>query len=951
MSATDARWLRVNELFHAALGRSPAERDAFLAAECATDSRLHLEVRSLIAAHGSNIASSIVTPGTRLGDYEVTGFLAAGGMGQVYRARDTKLGRNVALKILPPAFVSDPDRRARFEREARLLAALNHSNIATIYGFVEQEGISALALELVEGETLAERIARGKLPVDEALRIAKQIAEALEAAHEQGIVHRDLKPANIKLTRDGAVKVLDFGLAKLTEPVGGGQSAVGSVVTVAGTMTGAHVLIGTPAYMSPEQARGDQVDKRTDTWAFGCVLYEMLAGKSAFAGDNLADILATVLRGEPDWKALDGTVGVLKLVRRCLHKDPKRRFHSAADVQLDIEDALLGITDVPSSPTKSTVKVRAFWTLALTAVIGAMVGTAALGVYLWRTTPAASARTITRFAYALAEGQAFSNTNRPSIAISPDGERIVYVADLRLYLRSLSEEEARPMAGTETAVGPIFSPDGRFVAFWGADRTLKKIGIDSATAVTLCPAEAPYGMSWDADGIVFGEPSVGIMRVSSSGGKPQVLIPTNRDELIYGPQLLPGGNFVLFTRAKAADGDAAWDKAQIVVQSIRTGEQKTLIERGSAARYVPTGHLVYIAGGTLLGVRFDVRRLETVGGPTPIVDGVRRSPTGAAHFSFSNNGSLIYLSGPSTTAAGFRARTIAVIDRNGTVERLKLPPGPYEVPRVSPDGTRIAFGSNDAKEANIWVYERGGVAAPRRLTFSGRNRFPMWSSDGQRVAFQSDREGDSGIFWQRADGTAAAERLTMPGPGESHVPNAWSPDGSHFLFTVVKGTAASLWIWSMRDKSSTLFGGVQSLLPPNGVFSPDGRWVAYQSGQVFNNSVYVQPYPATGAKYQVSKGNAHAPIWSPDGTELFYQPARERPVVVRVTTRPTFALGDPAVQPTAWGDGGPTIIRDRDVTPDGKLVNVVPFEPSVRGPQIQFVLNWFDELNRLVPAN
>jgi serine/threonine-protein kinase len=719
-------------------------------------------------------------------------------------------------------------------------------------------------------------------------------------------------------------------------------------------VTGAGMLLGTAAYMSPEQARGRPADRRSDIWAFGCVLFEMLTGTRAFGGDGVSDTLASVLRADPDWNLLSASTSgaIRRLLRRCLEKNARRRIDSAAVVRMEIEDAL----EAPHATTSTVpllIAERPRWRRAIPLVMTAILGVTA-GAGLFSVRPSVSASiSVTRLPLILGEGEKFTNLNRQSVAISSDGTLIAYVANQRLYIRSMSRIETRPMAGTDGAIHPVFSPDGRFIVFWSSvDLALKKIGVDSGTAVTLCPAENPSGMSWDGDGIVFGQRGAGIMRVSANGGKPDVLVRVNDDQLVYGPQLLPGGQAVLFTLANAADGDLAWDKAHIVVQLLESGTRKTLVDGGADAHYVPSGHLVYAVNGTLLAVPIDVRRLEVTGGPTPIVEGVRTNRvTGATQFSFSNNGSLIYIPGPHVTVS---ARTLVVIDRKGVLEGLKLLPGPYEFPRISPDGTQLAFGSDDGKEADIWIYKLSGASAPRRLTFRGRNRFPIWTSDGQHVAFQSDRDGDPAIFWQRADGTGVAERLTTPAAGIAHVPDSWSPNGNQFLFSEVKGSTFSLWTWSLPSKTATPFGEVQSPLPPNAVFSPDGKWVAYQAGEVFKNAVYVQPFPATGVTYQISKGLAHEPLWSRDGNELFYSSARGGIVAARVTMKPTFTFDQPTALPASWSTGGPTSERRIDITPDGKLVKVITAEEStdIAGPlQIQVVLNWFEELKRLAPVH
>ena len=885
-------------------------------------------------------------------------------MGEVYRATDTTLGRQVAIKILPDAFASDPERLARFEREAKTLASLNHPHIAAIYGFEKSAGMHALVMELVEGPTLADRIAQGPISLDEALPIAKQIAEALESAHEQGIIHRDLKPANIKVRADGTVKVLDFGLAKAMEPAAGSSPSMSMSPTITTpAMTQAGMILGTAAYMSPEQAKGRTVDRRADVWAFGAVLYEMLTGQRAFAGEDVSDTLANVLKMEPAWERLPAEVParIRQVLRACLQKNAKQRIGDVQDVRLALEGAFE--TTVPGTAAPApAIQPRPLWRRALPVVAAAVVASAIAGAAAWTLKPTPPLP-VTRFGFTLGDGQQFTSAGGQRLAVSPDGTLLVYVANNQLYLRSMSDLEARPIPGTQqTPSTSVFSPDTRSIAFYAqSDNTIKKIAVSGGAAVTICPADAPFGLRWDTDGIVFGQGSKGIMRVSANGGRPEVLVSVKNGEVAYGPQVLPDGEWVLFTIATAATRDG-WDKAQIVVQSLKTSERKTLVSGGSDGRYVPTGHLVYALGGVLFAVPFDLRHLNVTSGPVPIVEGVSRSTTGStgvAHFSVSSTGSLVFVPGPASTSSA--QSDLALIDRNGPPQPLKLPPGPYEYPRLSPDGKRIAFGSDDGKEAVVWIYDLSGVTQMRKLTLGSRNRFPVWSADGEHVAFQSDREGDLGIFWQRADGTAVAERLTKPDKDTAHVPESWSPDGKTLLFSVAKGSSYAVAALSLPDKKVTPFGGIQSVYPPAAAFSPDGKWVAYsarESGGAAGSgaSLFVQPFPATGAMYPISNIGIHA-MWAPDGKELFYGPGPGQFVVVSVTTRPTFTFGKPVPVPRGpFVEGGPGFERNNDITLDGKrFLGVVPAgqntaSGALAAPQIQVVLNWFEELKARVPT-
>ncbi|MBZ5560551.1 MAG: protein kinase, partial [Acidobacteriia bacterium] len=802
------------------------------------------------------------------------------------------------------------------------------------------------------------------VPLDDALAIARQIAGALQAAHDKGIVHRDLKPANIMLTADGRVKVLDFGLAKVEAGKAGGAGGAGRetqspTLTFAATQAG--VILGTAAYMSPEQAKGRVADKRADVWAFGCVLYEMLAGKRAFGGEDLTDTMAAVVRGEPDWNALPPNLPfeVRTIVTRCLEKDRAQRLP-------DISVALFLLNEPRSATAASAPPMatsRPLWKRALPFAITAAIAAAVAGAIGWSVRPSPSTPVVTRFTIPLGDGQQFTNSGRQVIAVSPDGAKIVYVANQRLYLRAMSEAEAHPIAGSENAVdgvtSPVFSPDGQWIAFY-SQNAVKKVAIAGGAPVTLCAATNPYGMSWDRDNILIGQGAQGILRVSAAGGTPERIVSVKDGELAHGPQMLPGGDAVLFTLMPATPRLLVdWDKAQIVTQSLKSGERKTLVSGGADARYLPSGHLVYALSGVLLGVRFDPRRLTITGGPVPIVEGVLRATvrgaTGTAQFSTSNGGSLVYLAGPSSTLA--QATDVALMDRQGNLQRLKLPPAPYVHARVSPDGKRLAVGTDDGNEAALWIYEVSGATSIRRLTFNGRNQYPVWSPDGSRIAFQSDREGDQGIFWQRADGAGVAERVTKgdPGTGLQQMPEAWSPDGKVLLFSKAMGSNYGLYTVSLSDKHVARVGDLASVNPFSAAFSPDGRWIAYDVNGSTGERVFVQPFPATGATYEVTADKVIHPFWSPDGKDLFVHPIGGL-MRLGVTVKSGVSFSAPQELPRgSFLDDGPAFERNMDVMPDGKhFVGVVsltsnPSPSRVEAvPQIHVVENWFEELTTKV---
>jgi serine/threonine protein kinase/Tol biopolymer transport system component len=890
-----------------------------------------------------------LAPGSRVGPYEIQVLLGAGGMGEVYRARDTRLGRDVALKTLPGSFTHDPERLARFRREAQMLAALNHPHIGAIYGLEEIEGHHALVLELVDGETLAGRIARGPLPVEEATSIARQTAEALLTAHDKGIVHRDLKPANIALTEHDKVKVLDFGLAKAGEAAKSSVDVMNSPTLTSPTiLSGVGVVLGTAAYMSPEQAKGRAADKRSDVWAFGCVFFEMLAGRRAFEGEDVSDTIASVLRGEPDWNALPASLApaIRLMIQGCLKKDRQERI---ADIStclfiLKQPDRLLGAPHASSEPRR-----RMPWMALL--VLAVLAVTAIAVTALWPRTSAPEPP-IARFRISLSSAELLVRARR-AIAISPDGTRIVYSAQGRLVLRSLSQFDPQPIPGTDSAVTAAFSPDGQSIAYF-VDGHIKRIAVTGGVPVTLCETSpAPFGITWDSQGITYIEPGRSIMRVSPDGGAPSVLVRlTPADGLAHAPQLLPDGKTLLFTLAQdSGRSSGLWDRARIVAQSLTSGQRKVLIQGGSNARYVPTGHIIYMVEGTLMAVPFNSKTLDVTGGPIPVIAGISRASDaagGEGQFALSDSGTLVYFAGP--VRAG--EESLFLYDRHGVAEPLKMARGSYANPRVSPDGKWLALETNIGGNSAVGLYELSGESSLRRLTFEGNNRLPIWSGDGRHVVFQSDREGDRAIYWQPVDG-GPAERLTRPTGGAVHVPEAWSPTDDVFLFSQTDSSSMSLWMFSMRDRKTSRFNGVTSdTFPSDAVFSPDGRWVAYQAGSSADGDTitYVQPYPPTGAKFEVARGGR--PLWSRDGKEIFFIPAPATFAVVSVKTQPTFSVSEPVMIPRRFGLAPPSSPRPYDTLPDGRFVAAgFPEEISgSSGQQLSVTLNWFEELKARVPG-
>jgi serine/threonine-protein kinase len=902
-------------------------------------------------------------------------------MGQVYRARDTKLNRDVAIKILPDVFAHDADRVARFAREAKTLAALNHPNIAQIYGILEEPSdashVHALVMELVEGEDLSQVILRGPMAPAEALPIARQIIDALEAAHEQGIVHRDLKPQNIKVTHDGLVKVLDFGLAKALDVNASGASSAAADAAHSPTMTARAtamgLIIGTAAYMSPEQARGRPVDKRTDLWAFGCVLYEMLTGRKAFEGEDATEIISAVMKTEPEWAALPPAVPahLRAIVQRCLVKDRKARIADVAVVRYMLEEAGGAAPAVgPQAAPAIAAAPAGGWRRALPIAAAVVVTSVATGGAMWLARPKEPARVVSRFVIPFGEGQERNLSYSQGLAISPDGTTIAYVASAGIYVRAIGDLEARLLPRTGADLGssprePVFSPDGRSIAYGevsNGKNAIRRMEIAGGAPVTLSADVASNSsLEWGGDSIFFSSlAGDSIMRLAASGGQPEPILQLEQGELATRPQLLDDGRLLFAVRPSRSDPNVDWSQGRIVVQRPGEKTRTVLVEGGTDPRYLSSGHLIYQMNGVLYARTFDPSRMA-VGGAVSVVEGVHRGTGGLnAWYAVSDSGTLVYLPGPVITS-GFAELTLAFFDRAGKAEPLPVKAGPYSEPRMSPDGRRIAFGHSDARDTSIWVYDLTAGGSAQRLTFGGRDRFPVWSSDSQRVIFQSDREGDLGLFWQRADGVGTAERLTPPAKGVAHVPQSASPDGKVLLVDQRDQTAngkTSLMTFAFKDQSMTPFGAIVSTQGTGAAFSPDGRWVAYTMREPGAGSevVYAQPFPATGSRVQISTNaeTGHHPVWSADGKELYYNPGPGgRLVAVTVMASQGFAFGPapPVAKPFASNSG--QVERTFDVARDGKrffgLISAAATGPS--RPQLRVVLNWFDELKSRAPVN
>jgi eukaryotic-like serine/threonine-protein kinase len=840
---------------------------------------------------------------------------------------------------------ADAERLARFDREAKTLAALNHPNIAAIYGLERSHGQTALVMELVEGATLADRIALGPIPVDEAIAIARQIAEALEAAHEQGIIHRDLKPSNIKLRSDGVVKVLDFGLAKALEPQRAAIDVSHSPTIASPTMmSGVGVLLGTAAYMSPEQARGKAVDKRADIWAFGAVLYEMLTGKRAFEDEDVSMTLSKVLQREPDFDALPPAVPtrVKQTLRVCLRKDAKQRVGDIRDVRLVLEGAFeTTAAHVNQGAVAQPIWQRPLAVAAATAIVTVMV----VGLAAWNLWPIAEPQMVHRFTYDLPPGQEFRSQGRPVMALSPDGRHFVYNTPDGLYVRSMAALEARLIPGTQaTLSNPFFSPDGESVGFF-ENGQLKRISLSGGAAVTICAAANPFGVSWGTDNTIFFGQAKGIMRVSANGGTPELVVSAQKGEQVYGPQLLPDGDGVLFT-VTTASGAARWDAAQVVVQSLSSGKRTVVVQGGSDARYLPTGHLLYALADGLFAVAFDADRREARGGPISVAERVMRAPlpaanTAAANYAVSNQGTLVY----ALDHGNMEMRTLVWVDREGREEPISAPARNYQYPRLSPDGMRVALDLFD----EIWIWDLARETLTRFTFGQARDTYPVWTPDGRRIVFGSGESGPPNLFWKPADGSGTAERLTQS-PSVQY-PSAVSPDGMRVVFREEGATQDLMTVALTGERRVAPL--VQSTFNElNGEISPDGRWLAYQSNESGEMQVYVRPFSnGPGGIQQISTAGGTRPLWSRKGQELFYLAPTGALMSVAITGGATWAAGRPVqlFEGRYFVPQGGAVGRTYDVSPDDKRFLMITADETANNT-IVIVQNWQEELKRLVPT-
>ena len=902
-----------------------------------------------------------ILPGRRLGPYEILSAIGAGGMGEVYKARDTRLDRIVAIKVLPTHLADRSELRERFEREAKTIASLNHPHICVLYDTGHQDGTDFLVMEFLEGETLAQRLQKGALPLHQVLQNAIEIADALDKAHRKGITHRDLKPGNIMLTKSGT-KLLDFGLAKLKQEASPDDVTLSDLPTASDPLTAHGTILGTLQYMAPEQVEGKEVDARTDIFAFGAVMYEMATGKRAFEGKSQASLIAAILEREPPVMsslqpmtppALD------RVTKRCLAKEPDERCQSAKD----LTDELKWIAESGSlatlAPTAKAKDIRSIGWRALVLSLGALLlGAAISGLAIWnlKPEPAPSPKPVSRLTITLPPGQQLAGLDGgPAVALSPDGTHLAYVARQggiqQIYLRPVDSLESKPVPGTEGAVNPFFSPDGQWMGFF-AGGALKKVSVSGGAAITLVDALQPHGASWGSQGMIAFAPKFNgaLEQVPDTGGTPQPLDHLEKAVISQRwPEFLPGGKAVLFA---AGPNAINFTLAQVAVKSIGTGDRRNLVQGGMNPRYAPSGHLVYAQGGSLMAVPFDPRQLTATAAPVPVVEGVLQSPvTGAAQYSFSSTGSLVYVSGGVQSAQS----RLVWVSRNGAEQTVAASAHTYLGPRLSPDGRRVAVTITE-QESQVWLYDLSRETLTR-FTFEGNyNLIPVWTPDGKHIAFQSSKEGPPNLFWKLADGGGGLERLTTS--EYINAPHSWSPDGQLLAFIEINPTTGfDIWVQRMGNPSSGS-GQVRNAQPflrtqfneTTPRFSPDGRWLAYISDESGRFEIYVQPYPGPGGKWQISTEGGNEPVWNPNGRELFYR-SGDRMMAVDVTTRPGFIAGKPRMLFEGRYEPAPVPIANYDVSPDGqRFLMVKTSEQDSSTTQINVVLNWFEELKQKVPT-
>ena len=885
--------------------------------------------------------------GSRLGHYDVTALIGEGGMGQVYEATDTTLDRDVALKVLPDAFTADPDRLARFEREAKVLASLNHPNIGAIYGLEKSGDTRALVLELVEGPTLADRIKHGPIPLDEALPIAKQIAEALEAAHEAGVIHRDLKPANIKVRDDGTVKVLDFGLAKALDPNPEGDPSQSPTLTAAATQMG--VIMGTAAYMSPEQAAGRTVDKRGDVWSFGVVLFEMLTGQRLFTGETVSHVLGAVLQVGPKWDALPtGTPPPLrKLLKRCLEKERGRRLRDIGDALAELEEAAAPAVSQDSTPAVA-VRQPAGWKQGLPWALGALLlGSAVTGVSVWLlmqppVTPPE------RFAIASPPGM------RPfAPTISPDGRMVVFEGSVPgqhdVYVRLLSELDAIPLRGGEDGWPNGISPDGQFILVTpqSSPRMLQRVPLDGGLATPITD-DPNWGSDWGRNDTIVQGSQDGLWMVPASGGERTLITTTGEGERSHAnPRFMPDGHDVLFHVFTGSR-----ETSQVAVYDNDSGQHRTLVP-GVAPQFAQSGHLMFWRAGSLWAVPFDPDLLELSGTPAPVVDGVWSNAAGFGGYTVGTDGTLAYVPEGQELAIG---RTLVWVDRNGQENPIAMTPRPYNQPRISPDGRRIVV-DTQGPDSELFLYDLDAQVEEQFTFERAQDAFPLWTPDGMQIVFSSSR--DTGVnfpnlYIKPADGSGTAQRLSTRPYGQGA--GGWIDNGETLVFGEGNNPETGLGLFTLQlgtdAEPEVLFDTPANEGNPS--VSPNGRWMAYRSDASGEQQLYVRPFrdASGGAQRLISnEPGATDAVWGPDGRELFYL-TPDAAMAVEVDTGDTFQRGTPrrlfSMGPYYQGNS-----VNWDISPDGQrflMIKQGDVGDQDQPAQLIVVQNWFEELKRLVPT-
>jgi Tol biopolymer transport system component len=892
--------------------------------------------------------------------YRLVEQIGAGGMGVVWKAVDTTLDREVAIKVLPDAVAVDAERVARFEREAKLLASLNHAHIATIHGFHRTDDALFLVMELVEGRDLAQVLRDGPLPTEQALRLALQIVDGLQAAHDSGVVHRDLKPANIQLTVDGKVKILDLGLAKAFEPdlasgSGDQRLSLSPTMTSAGTVAG--MLLGTAAYMSPEQARGHIADRRSDLWAFGCVLYEMLTGRLAFQGNTASDTLASVLKSTPDLDALPAETPrqVRRLLRRCLSKEADARLHHIADARLEIRDALEGDDESESSIDRPAAPVAASptWLRLLPWVLATALAIVAGVAWTGRGAPATeSARSgqALHLSVPLPDNVGLLSDQYGTLAVAPDGTALAFVGvedgQRHLYIRKFDRADAEKLANTEGALTPFFSPDSQWIGFI-ADTSLKKISVNGGRPITLGNGiGANRGATWGAnDTIVFSSHYTDpLMQLSGAGGQSKPLTTLdeeNRERTHRWPSFVADTDVVLFT-VQTMDSPEFYDDARIDAVRLGTGERKTIYENASLGRYLPTGHLLFGREGFLFAVPFDLDRLEVHGSPVPVIENVKGSlNSGVVHADFAATGLLAYIEG----TAQARQRDLVWHDSNGNREELLIPTDGYLAPTFSPDGRKLAVGISAETNFDIWTYDLERETMTR-LTFDGNNTLAVWSPDGSRVAFNSVRDGSANVYVKNADGSGEAELVLAAGwrPGNGAVSAlSWSSDGKLLLLTTSNRNGPNIAVLPLDGTTEPTIFLETPFTEIHPQFSPDGRFISYVSDESATFEVYVRPYPGPGGRWQISVEGGSDPQWSPDGRQLFFRQDAQI-LVVDVDTSESFRASRPRVFAEEISRL-PLGERTYTVAADGtRILSLEATDSGVTNQRITVVVNWLDDL-------